>query len=686
MSEDRRLAAIMFTDIVGYTALMGSDEEQAFDMLARNHTLHENLIKKHNGTLIKEIGDGTLASFPLASDAVRCAKDIQAEARSQKIPLKIGIHEGEMVMSGSDVLGDGVNIASRLVEVSQEGCITISGRVYEDVKNKAGINTRFIGEKELKNVEEPVKVYEVLCEGEVEEEITVNQEPKRFSRRLLYYAIAGLVVVISIILIWQFMPTVESGRSSPEETVVEIDRSIAILPFRSLSDDPEKQYLADGVMEAILTNLQRIEELSVRSRTSTEQYRDPDRNLTVIGRELNANYILEGSFQKIGDKAKLTVQLILAETDEHIWAEEYNRDWSDIFAVQSEVAQKIAKELFAALSPEEKQYIEKVPTNNLDAYNLYLWGHHYLNKGTKEDFEISIDYFDSAIDLDPEFALAHAGKGYSYQFLVRHSYISGIDVKLKAKEAIQKALELDPSLGQTHAIFGLIMIVFDWDIYGPEQEFQKAIKLSPGNDQVYLLYAQYLRWLGQFDRSISNINRSIELDPLSPFTNLYLAVLYSYAGRYDESNQQLEKVLDLAPDYIHAYEVLGMNYAFKGMYANAVSYSDKIMSYDYTRNDPAWLRSSGWIYAKAGKEDQARKHLEHMFELSNDQIVDPVYIAMIYAGLGDKDEAFTWLSKAVEERSGQAIYLKAYGDWVFKDLSSDPRYNELLLKVGFKVE
>ena len=162
--QDRRLAAIMFTDIVGYTALMGSDEDRAFDMLKRNHIIHETLIKKYNGTLIKEVGDGTLASFPLASDAVRCAMDIQREARSQQIPLKIGIHEGEMVMAGEDVLGDGVNVASRLQEASQEGCITISGKVYSDVKNKAGINTKYIGEKKLKGVDDPVKVYEVLCE------------------------------------------------------------------------------------------------------------------------------------------------------------------------------------------------------------------------------------------------------------------------------------------------------------------------------------------------------------------------------------------------------------------------------------------------------------------------------------------------------------------------------------------
>ena len=205
--QERRLAAIMFTDIVGYTALMGSDEDRAFEVLARNHTIHKTLIKKHNGTLIKEIGDGTLASFPLASNAVRCAMDIQREAKSLKIPLKIGIHEGEMVFAGSDVLGDGVNIASRLQEDAQEGCINISGSVYRDIKNKAGIKTEFIEEKSFKNVDEPIKVYKVHCKKAVEEEkSTQNQEPQKSGNKWPYYIITVIVVLIVSILIWYNIP------------------------------------------------------------------------------------------------------------------------------------------------------------------------------------------------------------------------------------------------------------------------------------------------------------------------------------------------------------------------------------------------------------------------------------------------------------------------------------------------
>ena len=283
--EDRRLAAIMFTDIAGYTALMGSDEDKAFDMLRRNHAIHEKLIKQFDGTLIKEIGDGTLASFSLASDAVRCALEIQNGCKEENIPLKIGIHEGEMVFVGSDVLGDGVNIASRLLESTEKGCITISGSVYRDIKNKTGIRTEFIEEKVFKNVDEPIRIYSVTCE---------ESQPVKSSK-------------------------ITSDSNLPGK------KSIIVLPFVNISPDPDQEYFSDGLTEEIITDLSHIHDLLVISRSSAMTFKGTNKTIPEIAQTVKVRYILEGSVRKAGNNLRITAQLIDALTDTHLWAEKYNQ-------------------------------------------------------------------------------------------------------------------------------------------------------------------------------------------------------------------------------------------------------------------------------------------------------------------------------------------------------------------------
>jgi class 3 adenylate cyclase len=262
MPEDRRLAAIMFTDIVGYTALMGSDEDKAFKVLRKNREIQRPIIKKYRGEWLKEMGDGILASFHTASDAVRCAGEIQHAVKKEGIALRIGIHEGEVVFEGGDVLGDGVNVASRLEEMAEEGAINISGAVYKDIKNKAGITAEFIEEKSLKNVEDPVKVYRVKCE-EPEVEVLDEKPSEKKMNKLPYYIIGGLIIVIAAILIWQFLPEKESVTVLEDTEIDKIDKSIAVLPFRNDSPDQENEYFCNGMMEEILDKLHKIGDLNV---------------------------------------------------------------------------------------------------------------------------------------------------------------------------------------------------------------------------------------------------------------------------------------------------------------------------------------------------------------------------------------------------------------------------------------
>jgi len=507
-SSERRLAAIMFTDIVGYTALMGSDEDKAFDMLARNHTIHETIIKKHNGTLIKEIGDGTLASFPLASNAVRCAMDIQKEAKSLKIPLKIGIHEGEMVFAGADVLGDGVNVASRLQELSQEGCITISGTVQKDIKNKAGINTKFIGDKKLKGVDDRVKVYEVFWEEEKEKPIEGDEVKSKI--KLLYYVIAGIVVVLVAVIVWQFLPSKETSPSIPEV----VDKSIAVLPFRNDSPDQENEYFCNGMMEELLTHLQKITDLNVKSRTSVEQYRDPQKDLKIIAKELEVAFIVEGSVRKVGDDLRITTQLIDAISGDHLWAETYDGKYTDeIFEFQSNTAKKVAASLQAVITPFEEKRIDQKPTTEILAYDLVTRGHEKLRtwRFTRDssNLKIALILINQALEVDPEYIRAISQKANIYMEGGKYD---------SAMFYYEKTIELDPENSLSYSGKGVL----------------------------------YMRYLDKPDSAYKYLVKAVDFAPNDPWTNLALGQFY-----FNTRNEVIKGL----PYYQKAYELGGESWS-----------------------------------------------------------------------------------------------------------------------------
>jgi len=318
MPEDRRLAAIMFTDIVGYTTLMGKDEDKAFDMLARNRTIHQSFIEKFKGTQIKEVGDGILVSFPLATEAVRCAIEIQKACIGQKIPLKIGIHEGEIIYTETDVWGDTVNVAARLQEIGTEGCIFISDTVYRSIKNKSDITVEFVEERNLKNIDELLKIYNVS------------------------YAVvtSGL------------NQTIVSASVSPKE------KSIIVLPFENISSDPEQDYFSDGLTEEIITDLSHIHDLLVISRNSAMTFKGSGKTTKEIAEKVNVRYVLEGSVRKSGNNLRIVAQLIDALSDTHLWAEKYSGTLDDVFDIQEKVSRSITDSLKLKLTSKEKAHIQ----------------------------------------------------------------------------------------------------------------------------------------------------------------------------------------------------------------------------------------------------------------------------------------------------------------------------------------
>ena len=508
----RKHAAIMFTDIVGYTALMGSDEDLAFEVLNKNRALHKIQIQRFGGTLVKEIGDGMLVSFPLASDAVRCAQWIQMESKKQDISLRIGIHQGELIFEKSDVLGDGVNVASRLQEISEPGCITISGPVYRDVKNKAGIHVRFLREENLKNVADPIKVYDVKIDIEDESsEGDTNEKPKLKGQPLIardklvtYLTIVGLIVAIALILIWKYEPFNNDSVIGN----IEIEKSVAVLPFKNDSPDEENEYFCNGMMEAILNHLVKIEDLQVLSRTDVEIYRNTTKSREEIAKELGVVNILEGSVYKVGNRFRLSVQLINAANGFHLWSDAIEGEYTEeIFAIQSRIAEQVANAMHAVISPKEKEKINAIPTSDITAYDYWLRGQQMLKNYWRT---MDSEYIKSALDL------------------------------------YNKALEVDP--GFSAAIYLKSRIYFAQAKY--DSTFllaERTLELDPENSDAYYMIGECYRSQGDMKSAIKYLMRSFELDQDRSWTNLALgSACMTQRNGAAKGVMYLQKAMDLA--------------------------------------------------------------------------------------------------------------------------------------------
>ena len=409
-SSARSHAAIMFTDIVGYTALMGSDEDKAFEVLSQNREIHQQLVEKYNGTLIKEMGDGMLSSFSLASDAVRCAVNIQRECNKQEIPLTIGIHEAEVVFEDNDVFGDGVNVASRIQDDTQSGCITISGSVYHDIKNKTGIHAEYIGERSFKNLDESIKIYNVV----------IDDQPSNKNEEL------------------------KSQQDKSQK------KSIIVLPFVNMSPDPDQEYFSDGLTEEIITDLSHINDLLVISRSSAMTFKGTGKTIKEIADKVNVQYVLEGSVRKAGNNLRITAQLIDASTDAHLWAEKYSGTLDDVFDIQEKVSRSIADALKIKLSSYEISTIERRKINDAIAYEHYLLARHEIWTCTKESLSHAIQLLNNSLDKigRNEYLLVALGTAY-------FQYVNvGIDPKEehldKSNELIDEAIRLNPSSSKAY--------------------------------------------------------------------------------------------------------------------------------------------------------------------------------------------------------------------------------------------
>ncbi|HEV2045071.1 MAG TPA: tetratricopeptide repeat protein [Chthoniobacterales bacterium] len=485
--------------------------------------------------------------------------------------------------------------------------------------------------------------------------------------------IVAVAVIAAGLLAYQFLRTKTTPRQSEAAT-----RSIAVLPFVNMSADKNDEYLSDGVSEELITALSKITGLQVKARTSSFAFKGKNEDIQKIGELLHVSHLLEGSVAKAGNKLRITAQLIQASDGNHEWSDTYDREMQDIFAVRSEVAQQVADTLKVRLLGEDKRKIEKKPTENLEAYNLYRQGRFYADKLSEEGMTKAVPLFQQAIEKDPRFALAYAGMADNY-VIAADAIIPPREAFSKAKEAALKAIELDDSLAEAHASLGFVHYHYDWDWAGAEKELKRALELNPQSAQSYTLYTHFLAGMGRYDEAKKYGAHALELDPLSVSAHWFLGWGAIYAGRNDEAIGFFSKALELDPNNPWTRWFLGRAYLFSGNSPRAIEEMETGLHFG--PDDPLGLGFVGYAYAVTGRRADALKILQRLDELQKRRFISTISRVYVYAGLGDKDKAFEWLEKAYQERSDSLAWFRF--DPESKSLRSDPRFAILMRKIGF---
>jgi TolB-like protein/Flp pilus assembly protein TadD len=517
--------------------------------------------------------------------------------------------------------------------------------------------------------------FEITPEGIVREsQVAADQSITHHTGRKIVALTIVLAVVATGLLIFQLI----RARSTPPPAATISNKSIAVMPFDNLSGDPQNAYFSEGVQDEILTRLAKIAELKVISRTSTQRFKSAPTDLRQIAQQLGVANILEGSVQKANDQVRVNVQLINALTDAHLWADTYDRKLTDIFAVETEIAKAVADVLKAKLTGSEEHVIAARPTENTEAHQLYLKGRFFWNKRTGNDLKKSIDYFQQAIAADPNYALAYAGVADGYVWLPGYTVGTPRDCYPKAAAAAKRALELDDTLAEARTSLALAFWLYNFDFSQAIREFQRAIELNPNYAIAHQQYGNNtLSALGRFDEAIAEGKRAVELDPLSLVINADLGTDYYYARRYDEAIAQVRKTLEMDPGFYIAHLGLGQMLDAKGAHDAAIAECQKARALN---DDPAVLGVLARAHGLSGNKTEAEKILDQLKELSKLRYVAAYSFALVYLGLGNKEEALRWLEQSYQDRAGSDIgYIRV--DPLLDPLRGDPRFEALAEKI-----
>ncbi len=671
MSQSRQLAAIMFTDIVGYTAMMQQNEEKAVAVIKHYNTTLEKLVSQFDGQVLNYYGDGSLCIFHSATDAVNCSLAIQKEMKNEPaVPLRIGLHIGEVFFEEAKALGDGVNVASRIQSLGQENTILISEEIYDKIKNNASITTASLGHFEFKNVGKSMEVFALTNEGlfvPQRKKMEGKLQQKNVQKRNVIVALSLIVLAAIAFFVW--------NKFVSENQTATID-SIAVLPFENASTNKDLEYMSDGITESLINSLSKVTSLRVLPRSTVFQFKGQDAQAQKIGKVLGVKAILTGIIISRGDNLNIQVELVDIQRQAQLWGEQYNRPMTDFLAVQQEIAGTISEKLRLQLSGTEKKNLLRQYTESNEAYQLYLKGNYFIQKATPEELAKGYDLLNQAIKLDPNFPLPYIGIAY-YYFLMTDWYLAPAIAMPEIKKAADRALQTDEGMAQAHALSGWYDLWYAWNWNGAKEQFRKAIDLSPNEYLPHFFYSWYLSAWGKFDESIEEGKRFVELQPLSPEEYTFYGLMFYFAGKYDDAIAQSQKALDLDPNYPIAHLFLGFCDIQKGNFVKAIAEYQKAHA---LLNSPWTLARLGYAYARAGNRQEAMNILDSLDQQAKRMYVASDIVATIYVALGDHDRAFEYLQKGYEERAGWMIWLRV--DPVWNPLRSDQRFIAILNMMG----
>jgi len=701
---------LVFTDLADSTALKTARGDQAVvDLISRHRALVRHLAANSGGRVIDWAGDGCFLAFETPSAAVLFALRLQqAHGKEPDLPgVRTGIHMGEVSeRPGPDgdvahprVEGLAVDLAARISGLARPAQVLMSSSVADSARQRLDraafaqpIRWRTHGSYSLKGFDEALEIREAGLEGVASFAAPAASEkatPTRSSestvtgRRTLRVGVIATVVGVAIaVLVWWTTSQPRGPHPPPapqrDAAAPPARKSVAVLPFVNMSSDKENEYFSDGITEDLITALSKVSGLHVAAHTSSFAFKGKNEPIENIGAQLHVGAVLEGSVAKAGNKVRITAQLINTTDGYHLWSESYDRELKDIFAIRSQVAQTVAKALQVTLGAGERRELEQKPTEDLEAYQLYLKGRHAAD--TLAEWDTPIRYLQQAIARDPGFALAYDGLAFYYT-LIADWGMPGNEALPRAREAAEKALRLDPSMAEAHTWLGAVHWWYDYDYAAARREFETAIAMQPGSATAHAYYGKYLLAAGQAAEGIAEARRSIALDPLSPENNMLLALHFYFARRYDDAIKQLRTALAVDPDYWPTHEFLGRAYARLGKFSDAVAELQTAQRLEGSGN--AEIESAlGRVYADAGNRTEATKVLDHLRERMRDQFVSGAFVATVYVGLGERDEAFAALAQGAAQRSWFVPWWKV--DPELDPLRSDPRFAALLKKVGLQ--